>query len=232
MKNKSKLQADHNLLIIFRIIILSLIFLNLATVTGYSQENGEPEGWTFGANRTNYKAGLDNLTSENGQVSATIESIVDNPADFCTLMQNSVVKDFSGKRVKMTGFIKSQGIDDTASMWIRVDDFGNKIFADFDNMWDRPVVGTRNWTKCEIVFDVPDKCVIFFGFILHGKGKIWIDNVSFDVVSNSINKTAHSLNQPFPEEYLNQLKEYPAGIPEKPPVNLDFEDPIPGKTNK
>jgi hypothetical protein len=34
----------------------------------------------------------------------------------------------------------------------------------------------------------------------------------------------YKLDQPFPEEYLNQLKEYPEGLPEKPPVNLDFEE--------
>jgi hypothetical protein len=139
-------------------------------------------------------------------------------------MQSIVMKNLSGKRVKMTGFIKSQGTNVTGSMWMRVDDIGNKIFADFDNMMDRPVTGNSDWTKCEIVFDVPEKCVLFFGFIFTGSGKIWVDNVSLEVVSNTMEKTARSLDEPFPEEYLSQLKGYEQNIPEKLPINLDFEE--------
>jgi hypothetical protein len=207
------------------VIILCLAFANLSTVTVNGQENSEIKGWMFGADRRDYKAGLDDRISQHGKYSATIESIVGRPANFCTLLQNMLVKDLSGKRVKMTGFIKSQG-SDTATMWIRVDDFGNKVTADFDNMMDRPVAGTKDWTKCEIVFDVPEKCVIFFGFIFKGSGKAWMDNVSFEVVGKEVNKTAYSLDQPFPQKYLDQLKDYPEGFPEKPPVNLDFEETI------
>ncbi len=203
--------------------LLTLSFVTLM-IFGFTLIDETPKGWTFGADRTSYRAGLDTIISEHGQTSATIESIVENPADFCTLMQSSVIKEFSGKRVKMTGFIKSQGTNATGSMWVRVDDFGNKIFADFDNMMDRPVKGDMDWTKCEIIFDVPEKCVLFFGFIFLGTGKIWVDNVTFEIVSNTESKTANSLDQPFSEEYLNQLKEYPEGIPEKPQVNLDFEE--------
>jgi hypothetical protein len=135
-----------------------------------------------------------------------------------------IIKNLCGKRVKLTGFIKTQGINDTASMWIRVDDFGNNIFADFDNMLDRPVVGNKDWTKCEIVFDIPEKSLVFFGFIFKGTGKIWVDNVSFEIVNNTVGKTAHNLNQPFPQEYQNQFKDYMKDIPEKPPVNIDFEE--------
>jgi len=202
------------------LILCAITLINFA----FDQPDETPKGWTFGADRANFKAGLDNKVSQHGQNSAAIESVVENPPDFCTLMQSSVIKDFSGKRVKMTGFIKSQGINVTGSMWIRVDDFGNKIFADFDNMMDRPVTGDKDWTKCEIVFDVTEKCVLFFGFIFQGTGKIWVDNVSFEIVSNTASKTAKSLDQPFPEEYLNRLKEYPEGFLEKPSVNLDFEE--------
>jgi hypothetical protein len=205
-------------------IAFSLAFSYLSAASGSYQETDEPKDWNFGGDRTSYKPGLDNHVAQHGQNSATIESVAENPSDFCTLMQNIAVKNFSGKRVKMTGFIKAQGTNVKGSMWIRVDDIGNKIFADFDNMMDRPVTGNTDWTKCEIVFDVPEKCLLFFGFIFTGSGKIWVDNVSFEVVGNTIEKTARSLDEPFPDEYLNQLKGYEQDIPEKPPVNLDFEE--------
>jgi hypothetical protein len=206
-------------------IAFVLAFALLPAGSATSQENNKPpKGWFFGSDRTNYKFGLDTTISQHGKNSATLESIVENPAEFCTMMQNMAVKNFSGKRVKMTGYIKSQGTDVIGSMWMRIDDIGNKVTADFDNMMDRPVTGNSDWTKCEIVFDVPERCMIAFGFILSGSGKIWVDNVSFEIVSSTTPKTANNLNQPFPEEYLNQLKEIPQEIPENPPVNLDFEE--------
>ncbi len=119
----------------------------------------------------------------------------------------------------MTGYIQSTGSDTTlTTMWIRVDDFDKRVTADFDNMMDRPIIGTRFWTKCEIVFDVPESlCAINYGFILEGGGKAWFDNVSFEIVSSSVFKTANNLNLPFQDEYQiphNLLKE---------PDNLDFE---------
>jgi histidinol phosphatase-like PHP family hydrolase len=223
-KNKTNRLAKRKLIFAFQVFVLSLAFANLCNVTADSQENTVPKGWMFNTNQSMFKVGIDNVISQHEKNSATIESNVENPPDFCTLMQTCVVKDFSGKRLKMTGFIKSQGSDVKGSMWIRVDDYGNKIFADFDNMMDRPVTGNTDWTKCEIVFDVPEKCVLSYGFIMVGTGKIWVDNVSFETVPNSVDKTAHSLDQPFPDEYLNQLKEIPKELPDNPPVNLDFEE--------
>jgi hypothetical protein len=223
-RNESKLRVENKLNYTLEVFILSLAFTFLSAASGNSQETNAANGWNFGGDLTNYKTGLDNQISQHGQNSATLETIVENPVDFCALMQTMVAKDLSGKRIKMTGFIKSQGTNVKGSMWIRVDDIGNKIFADFDNMMDRPVAGDNDWTKCEIVFDVPEKCVIFYGFILTGVGKIWVDNVSFEIVDDTINKTAKSLDQPFPDEYMNQIKKSAEPLPEKPPVNLDFEE--------
>jgi hypothetical protein len=66
------------------------------------------------------------------------------------------------------------------------DDFDKLVTADFDNMMDRPIIGTKLLTKCVIVFDVPESpCVINYGFILKGGGNAWFDNVSFEIVSSA-----------------------------------------------
>jgi hypothetical protein len=204
----------------------SILILSVVTflIFGFTLSDETPKGWAFGADRTNYKVSLDNKISQHGQKSASIESIVENPLDFCSLMQTVYVQEFIGKRIKMTGYIRSQGLNDTTTMWIRVDDYGNKTMADFDNMWDRPIVGTKDWTKCEIIFDVPEKSVINFGFILRGAGKIWVDNVSFEIVSNSTDKTAQFTGQAFSDERQEYLKQFSENSPEKHPVNLDFEE--------
>jgi hypothetical protein len=188
------------------------------------QQISSTPGWFFSGNQPDqYKTGIDNKIAQHGNQSATLESIVENPSGFCTLMQVCMRKDFNGKRIRMTGYIKSLNTT-TATMWVRIDDFVDKVTADFDNMMDRPVSGSSDWTKCEIVFDATSKCSINYGFILSGAGKIWVDNVSFEIVDNSTNKTTQSLDIPFPEEYIKKLENMPQDITEKPSVNLDFED--------
>jgi hypothetical protein len=121
----------------------------------------------------------------------------------------------------MAGYIKLEGLLDTAFMMARVDNFDKKISADLDDMLDRRISGTRDWTKCEIIFDVPDeRYELTYAFIFGGNGKIWVDDVSFEIVSNSSNKTAYPMNQPINEAELSRIE---ADLPEKPPVNLDFE---------
>jgi hypothetical protein len=119
----------------------------------------------------------------------------------------------------MTGYIKTYGYENTyATMWVRVDDYDKRVTADFDNMMDRPIMSTKPWTQCVIVFDVPEsQCTINYGLLLLGNGKAWIDKVSFDTVSISTFKTAYYLDEPLGEVQL------PQNIPESP-INLDFEE--------
>lgn len=207
--------------------ILVITWMMLIGCSLFPQNNSNLNGWNFGGSYSDFKPGLDIQISQHGKNSATLESVSENPANFCTVMQNMVVRDFAGKRIKMTGYIKPKGTDEIGTMWVRIDNLGKKEFGDFDNMMDRPVTGNSDWQKCEIIFDVPDTCVIFFGFIFQGVGKVWVDNVSFETVDKSVNKTAAPIGQPFPDEYLQQLKNFPNGFPEKPALNLDFEETNP-----
>ena len=178
-----------------------------------SKKSTGPVGWFKAGNRyDNYKISTDNQNAQQGQNSGFIESVVDITTGFGTLMQYCSEKNFKGERVKMTGYIQSIGSDTTlTTMWIRVDDF--------DNMMDRPIIGTKSWTKCAIVFDVPESpCVINYGLILVGDGKAWIDHVSFEIVNSSIFKTAYYLNEPFHDGY-----QIPQNLLEEP-ANLDFEE--------
>jgi hypothetical protein len=231
METKMRLQGWATTILIFviPIFILSLLAFSdghnnaskrVINLNGNLYQRSNPSGWFItGASPASYSIGIDNLVSQHGHKCAFIESTVNPPKDFCTLMQFCSDQDFKGKRIKMTGYIKSQGQDETASMWIRIDDVNKNTDLDFDNMMDRPIVGTKDWTKCEIIFDVPDsKCVVNYGFILSGTGKIWVDNVSFETVSNSTIKTAHELREVFPSQYR-----IPEGLPLKP-TNLDFEE--------
>jgi hypothetical protein len=193
--------------------IKSTSFFILASflILGFSSSDVIPEHWFKAGNMPDkYKFGVDNIIFKNGQKSAFIESTTDNIEGFATLMQTCNIKDYLGTRIKMTGYIKSENVTDWAGMWLRVDSRTQGESLSFDNMQDRPVTGTSDWTKCEIILDVPENSgTLNFGVLISGSGKIWFDNISFEILDN---KT------PIKSDDLNALP-----IPGKP-ENLDFEE--------
>src|SRR4030095_6622009 len=60
----------------------------------------------------------------------------------------------------------------------------------FDNMDNRPVKGTTDWTKYELVLDVPEATtMILYGFFVYEKGKAWADDLRFEVVGKDVPST-------------------------------------------
>jgi len=60
----------------------------------------------------------------------------------------------------------------------------------FDNMSDRPIQGDTEWTRHDVVLDVPASARrITFGVLLGGPGTVWIDGVRLDVVASTVPTT-------------------------------------------
>ena len=87
----------------------------------------------------------------------------------------------AGKRIRYSGYIKTQGITrEWAGLWWRVD--GKSGVLAFDNMHDRGVTGTTDWKRYEIDLLVPvDATNINFGAIHSGDGSAWFDGLSVTV---------------------------------------------------
>jgi predicted ester cyclase len=154
-------------------------------------KNEIPDGWWKGGDsRDSYSVGIDEEIKSEGSRSAFIVSLDDEIDGFTTLAQISDAAPFRGKKIKMTGYAKSENIEGWAGFWLRID--GEKKVEEemseklgFDNMEDRPIKGTTDWTKYVIEMEVPDESVkLFYGLILNGKGKVWFDNVSFQEVTD------------------------------------------------
>jgi len=177
----------------------------------FTLSNESPEGWfNSGSKPGSYKMEIDNSVFKNGIKSFSIESIDKNIEGFATIMQTCNAKNYLGTRVKMTGYIKSENVSDWAGMWFRVDSRKVMESLSFDNMQDRPITGTSDWTKCEIVLDVPEESgTLNFGALISGTGKIWFDDISFEILDNKTPKISNDLNS--------------LPVPEKP-ANLDFEE--------
>ena len=126
---------------------------------------------------------------QNGQPSAYLKSIVSVTDGFGTLMQQISASDYLGKRVRLHAWVKSQDVEGSAGVWMRVDK--EQTMVAFDNMQHRAIKGTQPWKQCDVVLDVPnDATGIFFGILLSGSGEVWMNDVSFEVVGKEVPATS------------------------------------------
>lgn len=153
-----------------------------------------PEGWhKAGDMPAKYEMGLDESVSNSGEGSAYIESKSNRITGFGTMMQTCMATEYIGERIKLTGHIKSENVDNWAGMWLRIDPEKGYDDLGFDNMQDRSIDGTMDWTKCEIVLDVPEESwTLNYGVLLSGTGKVWFDDFSFEIVDKNTPTTEYS----------------------------------------
>ena len=147
-------------------------------------------GWFLnGSHPQNYEEGVDQRVKRSGSASGYLKSKFSGPGGSGTLMQMCGADPFHGKRVRLSAYVKSEGVEPWAGLWMRVDDPIGKILG-FDNMQDRPIMGTSDWQKYEVVLDVPEHSAqIAFGIVLSGKGQVWLSNVQFEVVDSKVPAT-------------------------------------------
>ncbi len=146
-----------------------------------------PDGWfKSGTEPQDYIIGIDRNMSENGSSSAYIKSKELKPSGSCDLTQEIKADNYLGERVRLTGYAKTKFVSYWAGLFMMVEDASGRIIS-FDNMQNRPIVGSSDWIKYEIVLEIPkNSSKILFGFSLHGKGEIWIDDFKLLVVNNTI----------------------------------------------
>jgi hypothetical protein len=162
------------------------------------------ESWFMaGSHPKDYELGIDTIITYQGKNSGYIKSIAAETEGFGTMMQMFKANDYRQKRLRFSGMVKSEGIEGWAGLWMRVD--GPNKGLSFDNMENRPIKGTTDWQKYEVVLDAPETSIhIAFGILLEGKGQAWLNDVHFAEVGTDIPVTGSS-------------REYP-----DKPANLDF----------
>jgi len=119
------------------------------------------------------------------------------------LHQNIDAGNYRGKRIRLTGWMRAENVSGTAGFWMQVGghdcdrhstqyahDYCSMPCENADNMENRAIVGTEDWTKCAIVVDVPEGASnISYGARLYGAGQIWFENLKVEVVGRNIRTT-------------------------------------------
>ena len=162
------------------------------------KQNKLPSGWfRAGSNPASYKMFIDSAIGQDDKKVLTIKSVEKEINGFGTLMQSFLPDKYLGKRIRMTGYMKSKNVEGWAGFWLRVDQAESKKSLSFDNMGDRSVKGTTDWKKYEIVLDVPENASnIAFGALLNSTGQIWFEKFNFEIVDKSVAPTGRKKNEP------------------------------------
>lgn len=138
------------------------------------------------------EAGVDAQIEARGTRNITLKCEAEHDG-FVGVMQNFGAEKYRGQRIRFSALIKAESVEGWGGIWMRVDDV-NKPSTAFDNMSQRPVKGTADWTPYAIVLDVSDNAAgIFFGTLMSGKGQLWITDLRFEVVGTDVPVTGRRM---------------------------------------
>jgi len=198
--NRSRLSRSVRLTV--AVVALSLL-LPIAAIQAPAQDqargsSGAPRGWYLaGSKPADYSTGVDPNSTYQGHRSAYLRAKPSATEGFGTLMQNFSAAQYTGKRVRFSAWVKSEGVTNWAGLWMRVDK-GSEMVA-FDNMQNRPIKGTTDWRHFQVVLDVPaDATGVFFGILLERSGTVWLSDVKFEIVGTDVPITGTLPSTPAP----------------------------------
>mgnify|MGYP001221281560 CR=1 FL=1 len=165
-------------------------------------ENDSPVGWSDFGN-SSYHIALDAVQVKNGNYAASIEFKEGTP-EF-RAWEFVIPHSYPGKKITLTGYIKTENVTDGyAGLWMRIDPN-----IAFDNMGNRGVTGTTDWTKYEITLDMnPGRTTqIVVGGLLVGKGKMWLDDLNITIDGKAIESLAPYERVPLPADKDKEFDE-------------------------
>lgn len=96
--------------------------------------------------------------------------------EFGSLMQRIPGSHLAGSTVRLFGELRTHEVKSWAGLWLRVDSVDNQLLF-FDNMYDRPITGTTQWTTYSIDAHLPHSTAwLNYGIVFQGNGTVWADN--------------------------------------------------------
>ncbi len=157
--------------------------------------------WPVGLSN-GFEYAFDDTTAASGRLSYRIRSLTAPDGALGVTSILLPVADLRGKRIKVSGSIRTQTIiaPGYASIWTRVD--GDAGILYLENMSRTQVNGTTGWTRYEYEVDVsPVATRVIFGTFLAGRGVAWFDDLRVEVDGKPIPQTpAPYIGDPTPEQ--------------------------------
>ena len=146
------------------------------------------DGWFLsGARAKSYEIGSDSEVTISGKPSRFVRYVAGDDTSFGTLMQQISTKNYAGKRVRFQAMIKTRDVSQWAGLWMSATRFDEQAPSAFYNSQDKPIAGTSEWQLRSVTLDIPAGATqLNFGVIDGGKGQVWIDKLSLEVVGPEV----------------------------------------------
>jgi len=160
----------------------------LTALLGETRLDPLPDGWFMAGTRpAEYAAGRLPATCayEGKRVIRLRFRAAAPPGGFGTVMQSFDAARYRGRRVRFSAMIRGEEITDWAGAWLRVD--AAEGARALDNMNNRPLRGSTDWTEAANVLDVgADAASVHFGVLLAGAGAVDLASPRFEVVGTDV----------------------------------------------
>lgn len=175
---------------IFMGLLFILVAISLPAGQAVADDGALPEGWfPVGHGPSGYITEVSADAGVDGR-GLRIKSREGIEATFGGVGQRISADDYIGSRVRLSGYVRSMDVDQTAGLWMRVDPASGGQPLAFDNMHERAIKGTSDWQRYEVVLDITeDAGYIFFGALLTGKGEIHVDRLDISIVDDDVETT-------------------------------------------
>jgi hypothetical protein len=137
-----------------------------------------PQGWkAIETQAKEYRVGRDQRVVHSGKSSLFLRSLATRPVGSVYVYQRFDAKAYRGKRVRLTAFLRSEGLDHEAAL---------SLFAAYE-FGRTTLAGTTPWKKYELVVDVPAASeAIRILLTQQGAGTVWADDFSFKQVDSTV----------------------------------------------
>ena len=147
---------------------------------------GNPEGWFSiqHAGDLSYTFKLDTQEPHGGERSVRIDNV--GPEPFGAIYQQLPASAHRGRRVRLSGGLRTEDARGSATggggvLMLQAMQGGAPLV--WNHMNEAPVRGTTSWKRYNIELDVPAAAdQIEVGAMLHGPGRLWLDDVELVVL--------------------------------------------------
>ena len=142
-----------------------------------SFEAPDLSGWSGGPRET---LSLDSVVVHGGNRSGRVRRETGQGGSDFSSFTLSIPRDFSGDLLQLRGWLRTEDVTGFAGLWLRQD--GRSGPVQFDNMQDRGISGTTEWTQYTVTLPLDDRARrIFFGALVSGEGTMWVDDLELVV---------------------------------------------------
>ncbi|MEM7167307.1 MAG: hypothetical protein AAF581_17735 [Planctomycetota bacterium] len=143
-----------------------------------------PEGWGRCGPKGPHEVVADDQHSYTGRWSTRMSNSDEDAPGFGGVMGKFPHKFIAGKRIRYSGYVRTEDVKGGAALWFRADG-GSGAFNNMMMNKDDIVDGTNEWTQFSFDLDIPKETHnVNFGAFLKGSGTMWVDDLDVQILGD------------------------------------------------